>query len=35
VDAAPLLVEIGRELRRLSLEAVLIGNAAAALQGRR
>jgi len=33
VNAAPFLVEIGRALKRASLEAVLIGNAAAALQG--
>ena len=33
MNAAPLLVEIGRHLQRVSLEAVLIGNAAAALQG--
>jgi predicted nucleotidyltransferase len=33
VNAAPLLAEIGRELGRVNLEAVLIGNAAAALQG--
>jgi predicted nucleotidyltransferase len=33
VDAAPYLVEIGRHLREVGLEAVLIGNAAAALQG--
>jgi hypothetical protein len=33
MDAAPLLVEIGRRLREAGLEAVLIGNAAAALQG--
>ena len=33
VDAAPLLAEIGRQLQRVNLEAVLIGNAAAALQG--
>jgi hypothetical protein len=33
VNAAPLLVEIGRQLERVSLEAVLVGNAAAALQG--
>ena len=33
VDASPFLVEIGRSLRRVHLEAVLIGNAAAALQG--
>ena len=33
MDAKPFLVEIGRLLRRLNLEAVLIGNAAAALQG--
>jgi predicted nucleotidyltransferase len=33
VDATPALVEIGRRLNELKLEAVLIGNAAAALQG--
>jgi hypothetical protein len=33
VDAAPLLAEIGRHLNEVKLEAVLIGNAAAALQG--
>ena len=33
MDAKPFLVEIGRLLRQLNLEAVLIGNAAAALQG--
>lgn len=33
VDARPLLVEIGRGLRDAHLEAVLIGNAGAALQG--
>jgi hypothetical protein len=33
VDAAPLLAEIGRHLNDIKLEAVLIGNAAAALQG--
>jgi len=33
VNAAPALVEIGRCLNELGLEAVLIGNAAAALQG--
>lgn len=33
VDAAPLLAEIGRHLNEIRLEAVLIGNAAAALQG--
>jgi len=33
VDARPLLVEIGRFLAEVHLEAVLIGNAAAALQG--
>ena len=33
MDAKPFLVEIGRLLRQLHLEAVLIGNAAAALQG--
>lgn len=33
MDAKPLLVEIGRHLHDLNLDAVLIGNAAAALQG--
>jgi Nucleotidyl transferase of unknown function (DUF2204) len=33
VDAGPLLVEVGRRLREVDLDAVLIGNAAAALQG--
>lgn len=33
MDARPFLVEIGRLLGQLNLEAVLIGNAAAALQG--
>lgn len=33
VDAKPLLAEIGALLHRVKLEAVLIGNAAAALQG--
>jgi hypothetical protein len=33
VNAAPLLAEIGRHLNEIKLEAVLIGNAAAALQG--
>jgi predicted nucleotidyltransferase len=33
VDATPYLVEIGRCLHDVRLEAVLIGNAAAALQG--
>ena len=33
MDAAPLLAEVGRRLREAGLEAVLIGNAAAALQG--
>jgi hypothetical protein len=33
VNAAPVLAEIGRRLNDLKLEAVLIGNAAAALQG--
>ncbi|MGQ0734327.1 MAG: nucleotidyltransferase [Acidobacteriota bacterium] len=33
MDAGPLLGEIGRRLHEVGLEAVLIGNAAAALQG--
>jgi len=33
MDAGPLLREIGRRLQDVGLEAVLIGNAAAALQG--
>jgi len=33
VDAAPLLGEVARRLNEVNLEAVLIGNAAAALQG--
>jgi hypothetical protein len=33
MDAKPLLVEVARQLRAANLEAVLIGNAAAALQG--
>jgi predicted nucleotidyltransferase len=33
VDGKPLLVEIGRALDSVRIEAVLIGNAAAALQG--
>ena len=33
MDAAPFLAEVGRLLNTLHLEAVLIGNAAAALQG--
>jgi predicted nucleotidyltransferase len=33
VDAAPFLIQIGRALRTAALDAVLIGNAAAALQG--
>jgi predicted nucleotidyltransferase len=33
VDGRPYLIEIGRHLRDVTLEAVLIGNAAAALQG--
>lgn len=33
MDARPALTEVGRELQRVALEAVLIGNAAAALRG--
>jgi hypothetical protein len=33
VDAEPLLAEIARSMHRVAFEAVLIGNAAAALQG--
>ena len=33
VDAKPYLIEIGRRLKTVGLQAVLIGNAAAALQG--
>ena len=33
MDAKPALLEIGRQLKRVGLEAVLIGNAGAALQG--
>ena len=33
MDAKPFLIEIGRRLKKVGLEAVLIGNAAAALQG--
>lgn len=33
MDAAPFLAEVGRHLNAIRLEAVLIGNAAAALQG--
>jgi len=33
MDARPWLVEVGRRLREAGLEAVLIGNAAAALPG--
>ena len=33
MDGAPYLAEIGRQLSAIDLEAVLIGNAAAALQG--
>jgi hypothetical protein len=33
MDATPVLVEIGRHLKAVKLETVLIGNAAAALQG--
>jgi hypothetical protein len=33
VDARPLLADIGSRLQQVKLEAVLIGNAAAALQG--
>jgi hypothetical protein len=33
MDGRPLILEIGRALRKAKLEAVMIGNAAAALQG--
>ena len=33
MDAKPYLIEIGRQLKKAGLEAVLIGNAAAALRG--
>ena len=33
MDAKPLLAEVGRALQEAGLEVVLIGNAAAALQG--
>jgi predicted nucleotidyltransferase len=33
MDAAPLLAEVGRRLNEVRLEAILIGNAAAALRG--
>jgi hypothetical protein len=35
VNAKPLLGEVARELHRLHLDVVLIGNAAAALQAKR
>lgn len=33
MDAAPLLAEVGRRINEVGLEAILIGNAAAALRG--
>jgi hypothetical protein len=33
MDAAPILIRVARVLRETGLEAVMIGNAAAALQG--
>ncbi len=33
MDAAPILIPVSRVLREAGLEAIMIGNAAAALQG--
>ena len=33
MDAGPLLAEVGRRINAVNLEAILIGNAAAALRG--